>query len=264
MAKIVWKKACGEIRAGKVHRRKVALDLFTFWEPLGPSESSLLSPFGYNMLAVPLCVFITQKSYTPEKAYRCRLASGATWELPAREMDGPRALFPQRTVALVVVTSSPAWAQWIFLLLFIDGTHCITYAEERSEWAKKEAGGSLELCAWIKIRCHCGFIAMIKDYILWNPPKCKCLSMTLQYRCLRAWLPQKAKPWWLQRTKLLFMLCCRRKDTVDFCQWSWWILPQPSPASLNQCSHSRSKLSWRLQALCPKQPPLSKLLSRKL
>lgn len=139
VAKIVWKKACGEIRAGKVHRRKVALDLFTFWEPLGPSESSLLSPFGYDMLAVPLCLFITQKSYTPEKTYRCHLASGATWELPAREMDGPQGLFPQRTVALVVVTSSPAWAQWIFLLLFIDGTQCITYAEERSERSKERS-----------------------------------------------------------------------------------------------------------------------------
>ena len=60
---------------------------------MGPSESSLLSPFGYDMLAVPLCLFITQKSYTPKKAYRCRLASGATWELPAREMDGPQGLF---------------------------------------------------------------------------------------------------------------------------------------------------------------------------
>ena len=64
--------------------------------------------------------------------------------------------------------------------------------------------------------------------------------------------------------KLILMLWCRRKDTVDFCQWSWWILPQSSPASLNQCSHSCSKLSRRPQAFCLKQPPLSNLLYRKL
>lgn len=32
--------------------------------------------------------------------------------------------------------------------------------------AKKEAGGSRELCAWVKIHFHCGFINVIEDYIL--------------------------------------------------------------------------------------------------
>lgn len=60
----------------KLHRRKEALDLFTFWEHLGPTENNCTGPLGRKCCCPTL--FLTRQSPTTAEGYWCCLASGVT------------------------------------------------------------------------------------------------------------------------------------------------------------------------------------------
>jgi hypothetical protein len=57
----------GKSEPAKLPWRKVALDLFTFQEPLGPTENHCTSPLGYDMWTVWVCLYTIQKSHSKGK-----------------------------------------------------------------------------------------------------------------------------------------------------------------------------------------------------
>lgn len=153
VTKIVERRHVGKSELAKLCRRKVALDLFTFWELLGPTENKFISLIGYPSCPVLLVSYLEKPHQRRElqvlPGIRCR------WEPHPRDCTWGH--FPQRTVAL-----APGHKHEHIEFLLVDGTQGIIYIEWMNE-AKKEDGGSLELCAWVakqtetKICCPCEF-----------------------------------------------------------------------------------------------------------
>lgn len=133
VTKRVERRHVGKSGLAMLWRRRVALDLFTFWEPLWPLEDNFVSLEWYPSCPVLLASHLEKPHWRREwqmlRGIRCRWGP--------HPGDGTWGHLPQRTVAL-------ATSHEHFEFLLVDGTQCMIGIEQMNE-AKMVAHWSLVL-----------------------------------------------------------------------------------------------------------------------